>query len=47
MDSSMLSKNTRKRPLEDTTNLKKPVDEDFTKKKLKIHERPPPGTIEK
>ena len=43
----MLSKNTRKRPLEDTTNLKKPVDEDFTKKKLKIHERPPPGTIEK
>ena len=47
MDSSMLSKNTRKRPLEDTTNLKKTVDEDFTKKKLKIHEKPPPGIIQK
>ena len=47
MDSSMLSKNPRKRPLEDTTNLNKLVDDDFTKKKLKIHETPPPGIIEK
>ena len=47
MDSSMLSKNARKRPLEDSTNLRKPVEEDFTKKKLKIHETPPPGIIEK
>jgi hypothetical protein len=46
MDSSKLSKNARKRPLEDSTNLKKP-DDDFTRKKLKIHETPPPGIIKK
>ena len=36
------AKNTKKRPLEDTTNVK---PDDFTKKKLKTNEKPPPGIL--
>ena len=40
-----MQSNAKKRPLEDSTNLK-PID-DFTIKKLKIHETPPPGILRK